>query len=569
MEKKKSTLKTRTGRIVSFLLVMAMMLGVVGCGSSSSTSSSSESATESSSSSTSSEDSSSSTATSTDSSSTSKEITVAVTGDPVSLAPATSANADSRATIIVHIYQQLFYMNEPGGEFQPLVGESYENDLENNTTTVKVRTGIYDCDGNKIDAYDVAFSFNHAKETLNSVQWNKMLSCEATDETTVIFTWEEGCLEQVGFLMQLFCYGCPIVSEEAFNASEDGMVTTPVGSGPYKVTSYSSGSSIVLEKNENYWMLDSDYEIPSYYQQNADKITIEVITESAQLSIALESGAVDFTTVSAEDVQIFEGDDNYNLYEYEDFLGCFMCFNMSSEYCSNENLRKAIAYAVDSAGALQVAVGNGVVIHALAGSPASCADYNVEWDSLDYYNYDLDTAMEYLNAYLEETGQSASDITIKMISPNTSPAQDAIEIVQSYILALGIGCEIEVYDNATYTTMVNATDEYFDAYDIVLFGSGTNGNVGTFQLGDDNNALFKFDKTTAEYAELLTYTEPCEALSTYTAEAIDALWEYAYENCFGKGLFKGYSTAVSNTKVTDIQMDCKNHFIWGSFTFAD
>ncbi len=496
-----------------------------------------------------------------------KEITVAVDGDPQTLAPYAATSLDSRVTLNLMYYQTLFYFEEAGGEFMPLIGDSIESDFDNNTTTVTIREGVYDSAGYTIDANDVAFCFNYTKEEANSVMWNMMLSCEAVDDYTVVFTWDDDFLESLGYLAQLLIYGCNIFSEESWNESKDGMVTDPVGSGPYVVSSYSAGTEVVLTKNENYWMADQGLDIPYIYQQNADQINVEIINEQAQFAIALESGAVDFATVSEDDLNVFEDNPDYNIYDIEDFLGWSVRFNFASPYCSDLNLRKAILYAIDAEGLLDaVAGGKGQITHALAGSTTSCADYNAEWDTREYYDFDMDTAQEYLDIYLEETGQSASDITLKILAANIGYASKICEVIQAYILSMGMNCEIEVLDN---TTATSALSEEPDRYDIFVTGSGTNGNVAAFGLDEAQNTSFHFDKDSEDYAELLTYAEPCVKTSTATEENIEAIWEYAYEQAFGKGLFKGTSSVVSDTKISNIVTDVKGHYIWGSFELAD
>ena len=85
----------------------------------------------------------------------------------------------------------------------------------------------------------------------------------------------------------------PIVSKKAYEESADQMATSIVSTSPYMVTDFVPNVSITLEKNPNYWQTDESLQCPLYKDMTADKLSYTKISEAAQQTIALETGAVD------------------------------------------------------------------------------------------------------------------------------------------------------------------------------------------------------------------------------------------------------------------------------------
>lgn len=88
-------------------------------------------------------------------------------------------------------------------------------------------------------------------------------------------------------------------------------------------------------------------------------------------------------------------------------------YNMSdsSVFKDDDNLRLALAYAIDKDG-INVGVfnGNGTAVKDFAN--ATYPDYNSEWDSEDYYDYDVDKAKE----YLEQSNYDGSTLRLEYIN---------------------------------------------------------------------------------------------------------------------------------------------------------
>ncbi len=142
---------------------------------------------------------------------------------------------------------------------------TYQNDLATDWQanddfteyTVNIRDGVKFTDNTTLDADDVAFSYNQAKETGATVDLSSMDNATAVDKNTVKFTLNK---PDSTFSDKLLYVG--IVPSDSYDNETYG--TNPVGSGPFKFVQWDKGQQVILEKN------------PDYYgkQPEFDKLTI-------------------------------------------------------------------------------------------------------------------------------------------------------------------------------------------------------------------------------------------------------------------------------------------------------
>ena len=76
-----------------------------------------------------------------------------------------------------------------------------------------------------------------------------MESIEKTGDYSIRFTWKRDSAGEFEDAMSKVL----VVSQKAYEESGDCMRTKPVGTGPYYVKDWSTGTSLTLAKNENYW----------------------------------------------------------------------------------------------------------------------------------------------------------------------------------------------------------------------------------------------------------------------------------------------------------------------------
>ena len=132
---------------------------------------------------------------------------------------------------------------------------NYRNDLATNWSansnfteyTVNIRDGVKFTDNTTLDAEDVAFTYNMAKNNGTSeLDFGTFNNATAVNKTTVKFYLNES---DSTFVDKLAYLG--IVPSDSYNNNTYG--SNPVGSGPYKFVQWDKGQQVILEKNPDYY----------------------------------------------------------------------------------------------------------------------------------------------------------------------------------------------------------------------------------------------------------------------------------------------------------------------------
>lgn len=440
------------------------------------------------------------------------------------------------------VYEMLYECDANGDMYPLLADATYEgsymagcdHEPGSSTYTVKIYDCIYDHNGNHVTASDVAYSYMYQYENETTSGWQDLISVEAADDTTVVFTFSE---EQngVGEMLNILCR-CFIVSEATHKASPSGLVTEMIGTGPYKQTDYVSGSQLTLVRNEDYWQLKAGMTLRQEQQANVDTIVYKFIDEAAQRIVALKTGEVDYVNDMAASSTVDFSDsgkfgDQFNVYAYTAKFVYYLVPNCSaSSICNNLNMRLAIMNAIDQDGLVTALGGtqkrvNGYVSYYNGFYDASWVDY----DSTPNYNnrtgVDADTVKGYLNA----AGYNGETVTLVTTSGNT-----AAEIVAAQLNAAGINCELKQLDFSSYrATMADAATWDLD------MGMMAGSEVATVWLHQYSYANMDGTQTTnfivdQEWEDLLNLIQTEEG---HTAENMQAWWDHCVENAYGMGLY--------------------------------
>ncbi|MCW0001242.1 extracellular solute-binding protein [Pararhizobium sp. YC-54] len=175
-------------------------------------------------------------------------------------------------------------------------GVSYPSDLS--TTTFRLREQAKWADGTPVTPEDVVFSFDKAKE-LNPLQSNyyaHVVKAEKTGDRDVTFTFDEkGNKELPDIIGQLTIF--PKAWWEGTGPDgrpRDISKTTlePVmGSGPYKIASFSPGGNITFELRDDYWGKDLNVNVG---QNNFRTISYAYFGDRDVEFEAFRAGAVDY-----------------------------------------------------------------------------------------------------------------------------------------------------------------------------------------------------------------------------------------------------------------------------------
>lgn len=433
-------------------------------------------------------------------------LTVVTDGDVGSMGPFGSGN--SFAYLQDQIYQSLFAYGY-NMEITPVLAESW--DQEDDTHYVfHLREGLHDSENNPITAEDVLFSINLYTTDANYSQYVQHIDLDKTkaldDKTLDLYFADTNAFA----FSQLA--GVRVVTKAAWESSEDEMVTDPVGSGPYKLKEYVSGSYFTLEVNENYWG-----EAPS-----VKEIRFNVVSEPSQRTTQLETGEADLVmSLQASDVEYIKNKEEYDVNCHISTQSMTMFFNMTeNSVMSSKELRQAVCYAIDNA-AMNTAAYGGYCAPSTTLFSTAMIDYADDMASEVYGSSNMEKAVELINA----SGKKGGSIHI---ATDGSPQETTIaEMIQSMLMEQGFEVVIDSYDGATIWS-VGADPTQWDLLLMIASApSGSGLDEMTAFLAGLNFSQWsgaEFDKATGLMAEASNTVDEAKRLEL-TKQALDIVVE--------------------------------------------
>lgn len=437
------------------------------------------------------------------------------------------------------VYESLMCVVD--GEYKGVLAESWEK-LDDVTWQVKLYEGITDTEGNALTADDIVWALDAQKaNNCSMAAYVDEGAGEKVDDLTVKITMNTDS-EGSFYLLASRMWFC---TQESYDASSDGMATMPIGTGPYKCAEYVEGSSTKLVKRDDYWKTEN---IPEMSVANFDTINISYLPEATQMSVAIDSGDVDFAgqvnmsisqDVDASDMQaIYMSNGTYN----------GVAFNMTGRIVSdNLALREAICYAIDCAGLAAGAYSGHAEIMDFYGMPTAI-DFDESWTT--NISYDVDKAKEKLKEAGYENG-----VEITLVSNNVGEDALISELFQGYMSMAGIDVNINFVEPATQSTVLAEGD-----WDICWSGGLAISDMSIFYSNiyrDAQTGESRFFLTDPELIDL--YTE-FYAPGGKTEENLQALYEYTRDNItwfpkFNKQVLYALDTDYSSFFTHDLYMN--------------
>ena len=482
-------------------------------------------------------------------------VTVAAMEDPTNMSPWVARTA-GWTTAMPEIYETLGQFDKLGGEFYGVLAKEWEF-TSDDTVKVTLYDNIFDSQGNHFTANDAKFSMESC--------WaqGELAETAVIDEINVIddFTFELKWKQPIGAgAWESFANNVYMVTQAAFEAAENGMVTDPVGTGPYVLSNYVAGSTTTLTARDDYWKSEDLRKVPFQYA-NVDEINVQVITETSQFATALQTGSIDASiNVGSEDLAQFQNADGFQVYSYLSNRGDSLMANCSEDSPLHDiNLRKAVFYAIDQDGVCALTSGGQNQPLASFGSVVY-SDYDPKW--LDgNFPYDVDAAKEYL-----AQSEYPDGVTLQMniIAGNAASEEEALAI-QEYLSQIGITLNLTTYPIAQYLPLEGDST----AWDLALNGFNSTYLVNCWAKFFDRNTIGR--ETTKNFVnddELQALMDNALSLEGHNSEGMDAVMDYMQTNAIYKGLCVPYNNAVYNSgKLSSIVISEAGYLIPGAFAF--
>jgi len=451
-------------------------------------------------------------------------VVLAMTLEPPGLDPTAGAASAIAEIVLYNIFETLTKVNGDG-HVTPLLAESWTISPDAKTYTFKLRKGVKFQNGEPFNAAAVKYSFERAvaKDSVNKDKavFANIAAIDTPDEHTVVLTLKNGNPDLLFQLGQ----GTAIIVEPKSAATNN---TQPVGTGPYKLDSWSRGSSATLLRWDGY---------RNASQVKMRRATIRFISDPSAQVAALLSGDVDaFPRVAAaRSLEQFKRDRRFQILIGGSRAKVIVAMNNKRKPLDDVLVRRAIAAAIDRKAVIDGAVdGFGVPIgsYYTPGAPGY-----VDLTGMNAYDVAKSRAL------LHQAGVTLPlELTMKL--PPTPYARQGGEIVASMLDKVGIKVKLENVEWAQWLSGV-----YKDrAYDLTIiahvepldFGNFARPNYYWGYESPKFNALWEKIQATADPQERNKLMGDAQRLV-----ADDAVAAYLYQptwitvaNARLKGLWK-------------------------------
>ena len=397
-------------------------------------------------------------------------------------------------------FRTLTKVDPASGELVGVLAESWE-DISGDATVwnVKLREGVKFHDGSTLDAEDIKFTWEYAKDATKVVKPiagadDMVKEVVVVDPLTVQFVLNYAIPDFMTYLE------IKIYSKDAFD-SMDPAEAAQIGCGPYMVGERISGVSNSLVRFDDYY--EGIDQFPS--KEIVIKVFADVNTELA----ALEAGEIAYMPVGdmrGVDYNTLKSNDNITIYTGNGVMSYYVGFNHRKDVWKDTDMRLALAKAINKDDIINIYFEGGV---SATRSDNFCVPTGAGYDdSVKSPEYDLEGA----KALLEKCGKVGQEVKI-MVSADSKPMG---EVIQAQLNAAGFNAIIDQVDGTNWTDLKKTGDYDIFAGDYCSYAGALLYNFNRFFSEGGSSNMFNFyDK---EFEDGLAKVRACTTYEDMLAE---------------------------------------------------
>ena len=334
----------------------------------------------------------------------------------------------------------------------PWLAEEWENSEDGLTWTFMLREGVTFSNGRELTAEDVRWSFDRLIDpdtgSGNAFRLGGSSTViEVVDDYTVAITTESLIATLPASLAANKSTG--IMAPESVD--DEGMVSVPIGSGPFVISEVEGTTRLVLSRNDDYWQEGFPY---------LDEVIITPITDDATRELSLQGGEVDWIfTIAPQNLEALQNDANVIVETAPRLSYDYFGLNLNREPFDDVRVRQAIAYAIDREVICAFAFFN--ICEPVHGPTASGTPWFFPYAP---YDRDLDMARD----LLAEAGYADGFTMQIMPAIGFDETIRGAQIVQQQLAEVGITVEIDAVEFGEWLERQGAGD--FDAFMLSWLG---------------------------------------------------------------------------------------------------
>lgn len=356
-------------------------------------------------------------------------LTIARSADIISMDNTTTFDNNS-----IHVMQQimepLFNVSANGKKLRPWLATGYDVSDDKLDYTITLRKDVTFSNGDPVTAQDVAFSLD-ADTATGSSGWGYINSAidtvTAVDDDTVDihlkYAWAP-------LIADLSLFSNAIVPNNYGGETKDEFYTHPVGTGPYKWSSWKKGQSLTLTKNTKYWQPGKPY---------LNKVVWTVVPDANTRKLQVQGGQIDIDdTPDWSSLSSLQSAADVTAKTFKSTQIDYIAFNQQRKPFDDVHVRRAISYAIDRKAMVNaVLFGHGTVANSLL-SPGT-----------PYYDKSATAPQRNVKKAKSELAKSSQPdgFTTTLLIRSGDPNQTSIaQIMQSELKKIGITMKIKQLD---------------------------------------------------------------------------------------------------------------------------
>lgn len=324
-----------------------------------------------------------------------------------------------------------------------------------------LRDNAYFHNGQKFTADDVLFTWEWAKEnasnaTVKSFYASTIKEVKVIDDTHVDIILNSG---NIDFLYTYSNEYFAVLNREAVEA--DATNGPAIGTGAYMNDEFVVGDHTTLQRFDQYWG-----ELPP-----TKTLYFRYISDGSTRLAALEAGEIDVCqSPNNTELEIIRANDDLKLTTYQATALTFLAFNMDDPILQDENLRLAIAYAINDQEIIDgAASGQGGVAYGMWGYFQY--GYFDDWASVGQTAYNPQN-IEKAKEYLAKSNYPNGGVSIKFTAANQWTV-NSLQIIQAQLKQLNINVEVEQVDAAGFGNKTKNRDFQVVIYSITFTPAGS------------------------------------------------------------------------------------------------
>jgi peptide/nickel transport system substrate-binding protein len=367
-----------------------------------------------------------------------QSLTIGLVAEPASLDFTKTDGAAIPQLLLDNVYDGLVKLDN-SGKIVPDLATAWKVSDDRKTYTFDLVAGAKFTNGAPFTADDAVFSINRVKSdwTISlKAGMDVVQEAKAVSPTQLQVTLSK---PSNGWLYKMTTRIGAMFSETGV----DALATAPVGTGPYKFSTWKRGDSITLMRNDGFFGDKPFFK----------NVTFKYFKDPTALNNALLTGSINVigTVQAPESLSQFTGNDKYQVIEGTTNGEVVLSFNNSRAPLNDLKVRQAVRYAIDHKALLDTCwAGRGKLI----GSMVPPTDPWYE-DLTGMYPHDLAKA----KSLLADAGKTGARLRLRL--PTLPYATSCGQVVKSQLEQAGFKVDIDQLEfPAAWLTTVFKNADY-------------------------------------------------------------------------------------------------------------